>query len=463
MRSTMKAAENRNFGAVERPHVTIFFDPSGRTHGKLFSALERWLHGRKSARRKVTMRTPLALLAGVICTVGSVYGAPAHAAPCSSLGTLPLVFIENGDTQEGLLKRLGARLVNSSTPVRLVYKNLPTCTLAADIYNDNPLVTDLTGARPIRYIPSATEDPGWNPSLPAPTCEADVSGNAIDLGIGATYLSSCPSLPPKPARLSVENGPVQAYGFIVPQGSSQIAITAEEGYLAYGFPAGDGQAAPWLEQGLRLSRAATASTALTCSAAIGLKASQLRGTIPTNNTSTEVLNLVANSFNPNATIGILGTEVYDSSRNIVKLLAFRGFGQRYAYFPDSSATSFDKQNLRDGHYLPWAPTAYITRVDGTGKAQNPNARRILDLVSGSRIDPDVNGLDQVIASGLVPECAMKVARKFDGGDLELLSAPDPCVCTFEARVPQGSTTCKKCTDDVICGGGKCRRGYCGAT
>lgn len=403
------------------------------------------------------------ILVTAVATSAMLVPITSAAAPCSSLGAQAVVYVENGDTQEGLIKRLGYRLVNSAQPVRIVYKSLPTCTLGADLYNANPMVTDLTGARPIRYIPSAAEDAGWNPNLPAPICEADdPGGNVIGLGIGATYLSSCTALPAKPADLAVLEGPKQAYGFVAPTGSSQIAITAEEGYLAYGFPAGDGAASPWIEQALRFSRAATASTALTCAAAIGLKAGQLKGTVPPNNTSTEVVNLVATSSNPNATIGLLGVDVYDSVRNQVKMLAFKSFNQKYAYFPDSTNTAFDKQNVRDGHYVPWSPTPYITRVDGTGKATDPNVQRIIDLVFGTRTDADVNGLDAVIGSGLVPECAMKVKRVFDGGDLSLFDPPEPCGCYYEAKVPQGTTKCTVCSNDGACGGGKCRRGYCEA-
>ncbi|HSO40755.1 MAG TPA: hypothetical protein VLT33_49860, partial [Labilithrix sp.] len=265
----------------------------------------------------------------------------------------------------------------------------------------------------------------------------------------------------RPADLAEIRGPVQSYGFIVPTSSSQIALTAQEGYFAYGFPQATGMATPWLDQALRFSRGPTASTALTCAAAIGLKGSQLRGTVPAGNTSTEVLSLVATSAAPEATIGVMGTEVYDGARNLVKLLAFKGFGQRYGYYPDSSATSFDKKNVRDGHYLPWAPTPYLTRVDGSGKAVDPNVQRVIDLVLGTRLDADVNGLDQVIASGLVPGCAMGVQRDFDGANLSLYAAPEPCACYFEAKSPQGTTTCKTCTSGT-CASGTCRRGYCEA-
>jgi hypothetical protein len=394
----------------------------------------------------------------VASAVLAALAAPAAAAPCSTLGAQPIVYIENGDTQEPLVKRLGARLVNSATPVRIVYKNRRTCDLALDMYTPNAMVND---AIAIKYIPSAVEDPTWTPLSPTPSCEADAGGNAIGLGIGATFISSCSNLPAtRPAGLAEIKGPVQAYGFIVPSASSQIALTAQEGYFAYGFPGGTGQAMPWLDQALRFSRGPTASTALTTAAAIGLKASQLQGTVPVGNTSTEVLNFVATTGNPDATIGLMGTEVYDGARNQVKLLAFKGFGQRYAYFPDSTATSFEKRNVRDGHYLPWAPTPYLTRVDGAGKPIDPNVQRIIDLVLGSRVDADVNGLDQVIASGLVPECAMGVQRAFDGGPLSLYAPPESCACYYEAKVPQGSTKCATCTADAQCGAGKCRRGLC---
>ncbi|AKV01571.1 hypothetical protein AKJ09_08234 [Labilithrix luteola] len=405
-------------------------------------------------------KTLLAITATAAFGVVMLRASRADAAPCTSLGSIPIVFIENGDTQEPLVKLLGQALVKSATPVRIVYKNRRTCDLALDMYTPNKMVND---AIAIRYIPTPAENPAWDPSQPPPTCEADAtSGNTIDLGIGATFLSSCTNLPAKPADLSVTAGPVQSYGFIVPKASSQVAMTAEEGYFAYGWADGTGSAQPWTDQALRFSRGPTASTALTCAAAIGLKASQLKGTVPPNNTSTEVLTAVKNSATPEATIGLMGTEVYDQHRGDVKLLAFQGFKQLYAYYPDKTAASFDKQNVRDGHYLPWAPTPYITRVDGSGKAVNPNVQRIIDLVLGDRVDPDVNGLEQVIASGLVPECAMGVQREFDGGNLSLYSPPESCACYFESKVPQSQKTCKVCTTDGECSGGKCRRNVCEA-
>src|SRR4051812_40341758 len=99
------------------------------------------------------MRRSLRTLAVGAAVVGIAMGTvtPARAALCSALGAQAIVYIENGDTQEPLVKKLGAQLIKSATPIRLVYKNKRTCDLALDLYTPNLMVTD---AIPIKYIPS---------------------------------------------------------------------------------------------------------------------------------------------------------------------------------------------------------------------------------------------------------------------------------------------------------------------
>jgi hypothetical protein len=373
---------------------------------------------------------------------------------------VPTLYIENGDTQEPLVKKIGKLLMQSSNKLRVVYRNRPTCNLRNSLFTGATMQTVVDGAtaRPVRYIPGR---PDFDPSGPAPTCtvpDAPTPGKPIALGIGATYLSSCPATPAQPADVKVFDGPVQAYGFITHKSSSQVAITAEEGYLAYGFIEGAGEASPWLVQNLRFKRGNTASTTLTMAAAIRLLPMQMKAA-PDSGTSELLISSVMGSSNPEATLGILGTELYDQRRADIKLLAFKAFGQRYAYYPDSTPTSFDKQNVRDGHYLPWSPTTYIAKVDAQGNIADPNARRFYELVMGG---DDVDGLRQVVSSGLIPRCAMKVMRAGEGADLTLYSDPTPCGCWFEKNVPRGSTTCTPCTDDGPCKGGKCRLGFCEA-
>lgn len=406
-----------------------------------------------------------ALAVAFISVAGEARGADGDA--CASLtdedNSVPAIYIENGDTQEPLVKKIGKRLMQSSTKLRVFYRNRPTCNIRNDLFSGASMITvvDGTTARPVRYIPA---DPAFDPASAAPTCTVPDAPPAatIALGIGATYLSSCPQTPAQPADVGVFEGPIQAYGFITNKSSSQVAITAEEGYLAYGFTEDGGEAAPWTVQNLRFKRGNTASTTLTMASAIRLLPTQMKAA-ESSGTSEALITAVMNSNAPEATLGILGTELYDQRRADIKLLAFKSFGQRYAYFPDSTNVSFDKQNVRDGHYLPWSPTPYIAKVTpGTNTIADPNARRIYELVMGARAGDDVDGLADVVGSGLVPTCAMKVTRAGDGADLSLYDDPAPCDCYFEAKVPQGMTSCTACTvgDDSPCNGGACRFGYC---
>ena len=68
--------------------------------------------------------------------------------------------------------------------------------------------------------------------------------------------------------------------------------------------------------------------------------------------------------------------------------AFKTFGQRYAYYPDKTKDIFDKQNVRDGHYLPWSPTPYISDEGRgvTGLIADPLAKRFYDLVVGNVVE-----------------------------------------------------------------------------
>src|ERR1043165_4108451 len=114
------------------------------------------------------MRVTALLLGGALFFVTTRAGAVA----CDALGGPPVVYIENGDTQEPMLKRLGKQLVDTAgTKVRIVYRNRPTCELADNFYSARTLGTTAP-VRPIRYIPTAAEDATWNPTTSAsPQCD----------------------------------------------------------------------------------------------------------------------------------------------------------------------------------------------------------------------------------------------------------------------------------------------------
>lgn len=397
-----------------------------------------------------------------LVTLGVALGAlvlgerSANATLCSTLPN-PLV-IESGDTQEPMLKTLGKKLRDSATPMTVIYRTTGTCALIGDIYH-SPAPNRIPTAAVMLYTPSNLEDGTWNPSKASASCTVDdPTGLNIDIAIAATFVSSCTVAPP-PTGYGLISGPIQGYTFIVPKASSQKAIIAEEGYFAFGFGAA-GMVNPWNDPHYLFTRTASKSTALTLAAAIGLPVGKLLGVAF--DKSTEVLNAVATSPDPEKTIGLMGSEIYDANRGEVSVLPFQAFKQRHAYFPDSSSTVFDKRNLRDGHYVPWAPTVYLTAVDGTNTPTLPNAKQFIELVLGKTTLPDVDGLAAIISKGLIPDCAMKVTRAFDGGDLSLYSPPTPCGCYYESKVPGGTSSCTACTDDTPCGGGKCRYSFCEA-
>jgi hypothetical protein len=378
---------------------------------------------------------------------------PALAVDCATLPNP--IYIQTGDTQEPLMKALGQKLRESKVnPMTIVYRTSGSCTNIDAMYKGTKLTQN-----PF-YIPSAAEDPTWDPSKPTPQCTIDPAGVSLDVAVSALFVSACDPSPP-PAGIGLFQGPVQPYVFIAPKASSQKAITAEEAYFVFGFGAA-GKVEPWTDESFYFIRTTTKSTLLTMAANIGVPAAKWKG-VPFDKSS-EVLNGVATSASPEKTIGILGAEVYDANRDKVKVLAFQAYKQMHAFYPDSTSTSFDKQNVRDGHYTIWSPTVYLAPVDAQGTIKNPRAKYLVDMILSQTVAPapDFDPLQIIIAKGLVPECAMKVTRSFEGGDLSLYTPSEPCGCFYESQVGKPGASCTVCSADDECNGGKCRHGFCEA-
>jgi hypothetical protein len=273
------------------------------------------------------------------------------------------------------------------------------------------------------------------------------------------------------------------------------AITREEAYFVFSGRGAAANAVPWTSEpnpeGGTPSvfiRGATTSTLLTMAAnvapdllpAAGWAGYRLMGQEDRSNNVIQGVSGAKGTPLEQASIGILGVELYDRERDRLDLLAYQAKGQRYAYYPDTTPTARDKRNLRDGHYVPWGYTEYLTAVDASGTPSNARVQRLVAIVTGqpetrlrsaAGVTPafDIDALSVIATNGLVPECAMTVQRDADGADLSPYAPSIPCGCFFEivqdpslltSPPAEWSAECVACSDDAACGEGKCRRGYC---
>ena len=398
----------------------------------------------------------------VLVALGLLAGLPpdrAHAqtpVACSSLQNP--VYLQVGDTQEPLMKELGRALRDADAPITLVYLTSGSCPNVTAIYTDVKITKNML------YVPSTAESASWDRSMPSLPCTVDPAGQSVELANAALFVSSC-TKDPTPSGIKLFQGPVQGYGFVVPKLSTQVAITAEEAYFAFGFADATGMVQPWTNDAFKFVRTATKSTLLTLASVIRVPAPKFKG-IPFDSSS-QVQSAVLASPMPEQTIGLLGVELFDQAktRQTLNLLAFQAYGQRYAYYPDSTSRSFDKRNLRDGHYVPWSPTVWLTKVDGSSKPINANAGYVIDLILANAVTPKpkFEPLDLTIGVGLVPDCAMKVTRTFEAGDLSLYQPAEPCGCYFEKKATgTAPASCVSCNDQTPCASGTCRHGYCEA-
>jgi hypothetical protein len=222
------------------------------------------------------------------------------------------VYIESGDTQEALLKRLGRQLRDTAN-ITIVYWLTGSCTLTPNLYSGTPIAT----GQVMDYIPSTAEDPTWTPASAERTC-AIGAPTVPGLGISALYPASCQlGSPDAGSSIGLIDGPVQAYTFIVPPSqfaSDGMAIYAEEAHAAFGTHKGAGLvtyggAAEWNDPTQMFFRPTTKSTLVSTAFNIQLTANVMAQGAVQEAASSGVLSAVAAATSAHA-IGILGDEVY---------------------------------------------------------------------------------------------------------------------------------------------------------
>jgi hypothetical protein len=156
-------------------------------------------------------------------------------------------------------------------------------------------------------------------------------------------------------------------------------------------------------------------------------------------------------------IGILSIDYADKNRGNLRSLYLQSTGQLCGYLPDSDKNSFDKMNVRDGHYPLWGYQHFFTPV-GPGGVPSDAAKAFVTRISVSRLDQTL--VDNIIAASLVPQCAMKVVRTNEVGDFSPQSGLQ-CGCYFDFKTT-GKSACTRCQSSSDCPSdhSACNYGFC---
>jgi hypothetical protein len=380
--------------------------------------------------------------------------AGADAAPprpkCNAINANPVVYVIG--TAKDFLAAMGRVLFNDADPITLVWVGNSSC----DVWN-----TMLKGTKPPNINGTYWDATGKQFACDLPTGDGGTLGITFDIGTASVFADTCQPLPQGlPPDILRKDGPVQTMLFVVPKASKQTAITRKAASQIYGYGAAAG-IAPWTDENFIFRLADDSGTQNLIAAGIGVPANVWKGkNLDFTDCMLDYLASVSTG-NEEKIIAPLGYSNLNQLRATqAKPLAFQNDDQSCAYFPDSTESSKDKKNVRQGRYFLWGPTHVISRANAT-----PQARRVANILSGIELPPGGADLVEVaVNTNLVPTCAMEVRREKEMGPLV---APDPaiksCGCYFD-RKATGSTTCKPCSTSADCAteptAKVCSYGYC---
>jgi ABC-type phosphate transport system substrate-binding protein len=366
-----------------------------------------------------------------LVALAAVLASPSLASATNpTCASLPDPIVVAGSSAVGpFIQAMGKVLAGQATPTTLIYQKQGSCTGVTAVVNDTtPSAACASGAC---ITGTATY---YDTTGTALSCDLDAAGTHVDVGLSDVWTDTCTgSLPPTGVKDTT--GPVESMLLVVPKASTQIAIIAEEAYFVFGFGA-SGQAMPWVNEAFLFARNALSGTQQIAAHTINVPAGRWHAI--DEGGSSQVATAVATSTNAEATIGLLGADYYDLHRDTMTSLAFQSYHQKGAYYADSTATSFDKKNVRDGHYTMFGYLHLIYHVDGSQIPTSNGAKRFVDWITGNTAGTPApfNITDVTIASHLIPTCAMKVQRMSEGGQLSRYYPTNDCSTYFEAHVGQ---------------------------
>ncbi|GMV42387.1 MAG: hypothetical protein AMXMBFR64_41030 [Myxococcales bacterium] len=386
------------------------------------------------------------LLAG--CAALALAGSGTMAADAKAdikCNTLPSpIYGQGGSANTNFLGKIAAAWRTSDKPVALIYQSPGACVGINSLLSD----TAITGTA--FY---------WEADGTQGTCELPLLGQKLDFAVMGIDATSCAGIDALPKEFGDFTGVINSWNLLVPVASSQQSVSAEALYFVFGFGKA-GKAAPWTDEEQIIARNGTSAVQIAIAKAIGVPPAKFVGVDAKTNQAT--ITLLAGSPKPEAAIGFTSGEVADDNRDVVRTLAYQHTDQICGYWPDSTATAFDKSNVRFGQYYLWSPTHVFTRVGANGKPSNPNVALLAGWIDGTVTPPkEVPILDLTIENKNIPKCAMYVDRSSDSGPLFSVVPDAPCGCYFEWKAV-GKTDCASCKSDSDCPSSApvCRHDFC---
>jgi hypothetical protein len=366
---------------------------------------------------------------------------------CADPSRPNLIYVTGSTNFPPLLQAVAPLLAADSPSWTVVFLPQTSCKGAASIYDNDPTkhqIHDVTGNWAYFYDANGAQN----------LCLLGSNGATVDVGESDVFAKTCGYSPTE--GIADYTGPVQAITFVVPSASSQKSISAEAAHLIFGA-GGAGRTDPWTDPTLYFVRSSGTGTIKLPSLAIGVPSSSWWGI---DRLSAKNLVESMEGVDPSTAeraIGVLSSDFADRARANLRVLAFQESGQSCGFLPDATPSTFDKINVRDGHYPIWGPIHLFTA--NVNSVPSQAAAALVTRFSVPKLDQRL--LDAIIASGYVPQCAMKVSRSMEMGPMSSYQPQFGCGCYFENQV-NGKSSCGVCNGPGDCPSSApaCNYGFC---
>jgi hypothetical protein len=404
--------------------------------------------------RKALISCPTVAVVGILAH--AIFSNEAHAqatpppATCASVGFTNAVYVEGSTAADSVIKALGPALSMAAQPIQIVYVSGGTIGSCDGV---DAIVTSVKTSANATY---------WDATGATQTCS--LSNQAIDVGISDVFPTSCPSITTDLlTNVGDFPGPVQSMNFVVPAGATENSISAAAAYLTVGLGANGGT--PWNNPAGWAFRNFNSGTETMIAAAINVPTAKWPIAADKGGSGAVVTAIGTPTTPADATIGILASNQADANRTTIKRLAFQGYDQTCAYYPDSSYASKDKANVRDGTYKIWGPSHILAKT--TAGAATGQAKALIDVLEGTTVVPAVDIVTLEINANTTPQCAMHVKRTSELGTPAAFTPDTSCSCYFDslkgdAAAMAACTACTTANAATTCPASApaCNHGFC---